>query len=491
MPSSGRGVIWHRIASAALLHGDALRAGLTTSALLERTAAPEFNAPLEYKEGVKSALKLMRSPELSYVAPSQRGQRGLMLGPGLGMVIGASVGTRSCRAVLVHPHGWIAEDGDGVPCCEIEPGLDGQLDLPPGELLERLARPIRRLVSRAAAEPSLSVHGKVPLLGIAVGWASALYHSKRPAGSALSHEAWDAASAGLNGLLARHLGLPEARSHAINDANAAAIWAAWRIASPTDRRTTALRAEVNLCLRLSGAIGAGAVIVPVPDAARRPAFLDSSLIEGKTGVAGDLAHLYLPRSVVQEIQSREPPLRGLEPIRGVACSCGRLECLESFAGGKAVLDRLHRSGVDVDRNQLDMADDELAGMLATTRHRLVDRSLRDAGRLLGLALAGPVLMLNPRSVTLTGFLAQEPVRRGIVEEQAFWSHPNDSAFDVLLPRDHGNVGDPASIVAHGAALAVLRAQLYRRFWPVDGDPGYGDIYAPRNNLLPVSNEDLA
>jgi hypothetical protein len=283
---SGRGQAWERLIRAAILNGADLKNGLTLKGLLERTGTDQFPTSLEYKDAVKSALQSMRSDELRYVESNRPGGHGLSLGPGLGLVIGASLGSRSCRAALLHPHGWLAEDEKRVPYFEVESALDGQLGMPSADLLRRLAAPITRLMNRAASDSNLLVEGRLPLLGIAVGWPTPLRHDKRPAGSGLSHPDWGATTVGVDAQLAELLGIDPALSNAINATNAAGLWAAWKLTSSADRETTARRAEVIMCLRLSAAIGASSVIVPVPEGALRPPFLDSNLIEGKTGVAG-------------------------------------------------------------------------------------------------------------------------------------------------------------------------------------------------------------
>lgn len=91
----------------------------------------------------------------------------------------------------------------------------------------------------------------------------------------------------------------------------------------------------------------------------------------------------------------------------------------------------------------------------STDERII-RALGDAGRLIGRSLAGPVLMLNPAGIVLSGSLALDHVKHAIERGRTLWQHLNEPApgrLDVLPPREN------TYSVARGAALAVFRGQL--------------------------------
>ena len=81
------------------------------------------------------------------------------------------------------------------------------------------------------------------------------------------------------------------------------------------------------------------------------------------------------------------------------------------------------------------------------------------GRLLGYALAGPILLLDPSTITVTGPLASEHLVRGIgLVRNAWASAVNDS---VKIDIDRSGIDDYIGV--QGAALAVIRQKVYRDF----------------------------
>lgn len=107
---------------------------------------------------------------------------------------------------------------------------------------------------------------------------------------------------------------------------------------------------------------------------------DGQIHRGYRGVAGDISHVTLP---------------GVPPI---ACSCGRVGCLDVVASGSAIVDELQAEGVDVDSitELLDLADQ--GNPLATGL-------LRQAGQHLGGVLATIVNFFNPQTLVLGGLLS--------------------------------------------------------------------------------------
>lgn len=109
--------------------------------------------------------------------------------------------------------------------------------------------------------------------------------------------------------------------------------------------------------------------------------LDGRLYRGADGGAGDVGHNHYGGD-----------------DDGPLCKCGNVGCVEAVAGGWAL-----------------MRDLQLAGHPITTLNEAMEllkngqpdavRLIRQAGRVLGAALAGPVNLINPRVVVIGGQLA--------------------------------------------------------------------------------------
>ncbi|WP_055553770.1 ROK family transcriptional regulator [Streptomyces sp. NBRC 110028] len=151
-----------------------------------------------------------------------------------------------------------------------------------------------------------------------------------------------------------------------NEANLGALAELWRGGhDPAPRDFVHVSAE----------IGIGAAVV-----------LDGRLLRGTHGFAGELGHV---------------------PVRpeGPACACGGRGCLESYAGEEAVL---RASGLSPEQAAAQHPGPggriALLAERAAGGDRRVRRALRGAGEALGIALAGAVNLLDPRTVVLGGAL---------------------------------------------------------------------------------------
>ncbi|EFL28949.1 xylose repressor [Streptomyces himastatinicus ATCC 53653] len=151
-----------------------------------------------------------------------------------------------------------------------------------------------------------------------------------------------------------------------NEANLGALAELWRGGhDPAPRDFVHVSAE----------IGIGAAVV-----------LDGRLLRGTHGFAGELGHV---------------------PVRpeGPACACGGRGCLEQYAGEEAVL---RASGLSPE--QAAAQHPGPGGRIALLAERAADgdrrvrRALDGAGEALGIALAGAVNLLDPRTVVLGGAL---------------------------------------------------------------------------------------
>ena len=119
-------------------------------------------------------------------------------------------------------------------------------------------------------------------------------------------------------------------------------------------------------IKLSYGVGAGLI-------------LDGELFRGAAGTAGEIGHLTIDEN-------------------GPVCRCGNRGCLETYIGARGLLDALASSHGPLSlRDVIQRAMDGDAGCR---------RVLEDAGRHLGVAVAGLVNLLNPEVIVLGGQLAK-------------------------------------------------------------------------------------
>lgn len=144
-----------------------------------------------------------------------------------------------------------------------------------------------------------------------------------------------------------------------NEANLGALAELWRGYGSRD------------FVHVSAEAGIGAAVV-----------VDGQLLRGKRGFAGELGHM---------------------PVYpdGLPCACGSHGCLEQYAGEEAVLRACGLTGAAEDTDRVAL----LAGA-ARSGSAAVLRALDQAGRALGIALAGAVNLVDPESVVLAGAYAE-------------------------------------------------------------------------------------
>jgi predicted NBD/HSP70 family sugar kinase len=114
-----------------------------------------------------------------------------------------------------------------------------------------------------------------------------------------------------------------------------------------------------------------------------------------------------------------------------------------------------------------------------------DRALRDVGALVGEALVGPVAMLNPARVVLTGSLAVSGVKEEIADrldtEHRFGEQPKI----ITLPEPVNRY-----IRAQGAALAVLRERVYRALPKILSDNRRATTRAVRELTVHLNRDSI-
>ena len=123
--------------------------------------------------------------------------------------------------------------------------------------------------------------------------------------------------------------------------------------------------ENGVYVKLSYGVGAGLI-------------LGGELFRGSTGTAGEMGHLTIDED-------------------GPVCRCGNRGCLETYIGSHALLDALRTTHERLTLR--DLVTHALDGDVGCRR------VLQDAGRHLGVALAGLVNLVNPSVIVLGGELA--------------------------------------------------------------------------------------
>jgi hypothetical protein len=211
--------------------------------------------------------------------------------------------------------------------------------------------------------------------------------------------------------------------------------------------------EIEMVVRLQGGISAGSMQVGRHLPGAPLAFLRSRLIVGTKGFAGELGHLPMSASVIRSVNEHRP--RGLVAIKNWKCSCGQDDHLEGLASARALLRRLRASKYPVE------ADGSIGAQITRLApDEALVRARHDIGRLLGRALASPILMLDPARITITGYLAHEDVVKGIEQEHHRWDAAVSSSVKIAFLEGDANV----LVERRGAALAMFRRKLYRNMY---------------------------
>ncbi|HTE62053.1 MAG TPA: ROK family transcriptional regulator [Solirubrobacteraceae bacterium] len=157
-------------------------------------------------------------------------------------------------------------------------------------------------------------------------------------------------------LLAERLGRPPFPIQAENEANLGALAELWEGAGR----------EFSDFIYVSGELGVGAGII-----------IGGELFRGAHGFGGELGHTTV------------------EP-EGERCACGNRGCLETRVALGALL---HAAGLDPGARVGELAE------RAEDGDERVLRTLADAGRWLGIAVASAANLLNPRGVVVGGYFA--------------------------------------------------------------------------------------
>ena len=159
------------------------------------------------------------------------------------------------------------------------------------------------------------------------------------------------------------------------------------------------------------------------------------MVRGSVGAAGDLGHTWADLLD----QRTDRPL----------CRCGKLGCVEAYAGGWAIARDL-AAATGSPKTVADVVE-----ALKTGDPQAVNL-VRQAGRILGAAVAQTMSLLNPTAVVVGGQVARagEHLLAGLRELVARRSLPLTTRnFEIAV----GILGDEAGVIglAHGTAAKVL------------------------------------
>jgi predicted NBD/HSP70 family sugar kinase len=420
--------------------------------------------------------------------------RPLRLGPETGVVLGISLGRESLKAALIDANGAIRQSEQAAP---VQARLRQQT---PAQTLDDLCDLANRVLAAGidtaigaeqgqSSEETLLVERTVkgqsrrllPLLGVAVAWPMPIHRYRKefsggkPTVASVHDGWWDKH---LPTLVADRLGLEVGKVHAVNDANAAAIAAVFDQVRNQDVRRAKRDlgkgqpeyppTRVAMTVRVGGGIGAGTMAVGAYDPKWFSSFNDAALIETETGLAGEIGHLVVDPHVVESVNLDRGELPPLDPK--AKCACGAEGHLEGLASAASFVERLDQMGDEGLLSDLGLRTGELPPDASTmydvisriesgAPHRPAERALQDMGRLIGHALAGPVLMLGPSTITLAGSAACQRlaigVKEGLIEGGGLFGTESIGVHYVRGSRNRFNA-------ARGAALFVFRQLLYRK-----------------------------
>jgi len=152
----------------------------------------------------------------------------------------------------------------------------------------------------------------------------------------------------------------------------------------------------------------------------------ASTFRGGHGTAGELGHMCV------------------DPA-GPSCWCGSRGCLEACIGLDVVIERARAAGLRVD-------DISRLAVLANDGDAAARHLVTEVGRILGIALSGASMLIDPRRIILSGKLASLGQRLLDAAEREV----NERRDAVMLPRPELILHEGSEFDAsHGAALSAL------------------------------------
>ena len=393
------------------------------------------------------------------VTRNTKEQSPLALGPSAGLVLGVSIGYSSIRAALVDANGWIHHPhaGDAVV---------GQLKASPTELFDRIRGASEKVLDDALKDRRLLVKDALPFLGMAVAWPGPLDRDKGFPRIALSHPSWRSNEYGIDQRLAKYLHIPNERSHAVDNAAAAALAVGFdhtRRAAYKGQR----EAQPIIVVRIGGGLGAASIVVE-PEHNGTSGWMVSTLTEGHRGLAGQIGHTPVNQTLLRMMEKSRPT--NCPAIRRVACSCAEEgehpDHVEAYASCPALAARFAEP-------ETDDVTEVVRNVLGKRAVEPYHHALREIGELVADCLLPSVLMLNPYRIVLTGGLATEEVRGAVeayLEDFAALGRIFGGAPEVKALE--GDANDYVRV--RGGALAILRTHVHETL---------DELYGSESNLL--------
>jgi predicted NBD/HSP70 family sugar kinase len=194
------------------------------------------------------------------------------------------------------------------------------------------------------------------------------------------------------------------------------------LAALGELRSGALRGYRQGCyIKASHGIGAGLVI-------------NGDVFRGSAGTAGEIGHVTIDEN-------------------GPVCRCGNRGCLDTFVGSRALLDALSASHGELTlRDMLSRAEEGDPGCR---------RVLADAGRHIGVAVAGLVNLLNPEVIILGGQMARvgEVVLGPLREAIDRCAIPSAAASVEVVGAELGEEGELVGALSLAAQLESDSSRL--------------------------------
>lgn len=261
----------------------------------------------------------------------------LAFNPAGGVVLVADLGRTHCRLAVADLH--------GMPL--VERAADRSLMEGPARVLPWLLDTLRELLASTG-------RADADVMGLGVAMPGPVEFGAGRAVSPPALPGWDGVD--IHGALQDRTDAPVIVD---NDANAEALGEYW----------TNWRHDGGDLVYVKCGTGIGCGIV-----------LAGSIHRGVQGASGEIGHV--------------PVSAGA----GLACGCGNSGCLETVAGGRALVERLSNLGHEVS---------DARGVIDLLRRGNPDatRLIRQAGRALGEVLAATVNLLNPSAIVIGGDLA--------------------------------------------------------------------------------------
>ena len=170
---------------------------------------------------------------------------------------------------------------------------------------------------------------------------------------------------------------------------------------------------------------------------------DGKVLRGNHGGAGDIGHI-----------------RAIAPSE-VLCTCGNRGCVAALASGSAIARQLQEAGIEAN-STADVLELVKAGDVQAMHH------VREAGRILGAALAAVVSVVAPKMLVVGGEIAEasEPLLAGVRESVYQRSSPlATQELRILtsrLGRRAGVVGATTLALEHVLRPAHVDALLAER-----------------------------